>query len=80
MTINLSSRAVDGISKALNQDFYRVETPERMAWVSILLKKLDDTEDWFPHGKWGTIQNIDKQIDMCAAEAILILTNNHNSL
>jgi len=79
MTVKLSSAAVEGISKALNQDFYRVETPERMAWVSILLKKLDDTEDWFPHGKWGTIQNIDRQVNICANETILALTNNHNS-
>ena len=66
MTINLSPRVADGIGKALNQDFYRVETPERMAWAILILKKLDDNEDWFPHGKWAIIQNIEAQLDVCA--------------
>jgi len=66
MAINLSPRVAEGLEKALSQDFYGVENPERMAWVVLVLKKLDDNENWFPHGKWATIQNIESQLDACA--------------
>uniref|UniRef100_A0A6M3KD76 Uncharacterized protein n=1 Tax=viral metagenome TaxID=1070528 RepID=A0A6M3KD76_9ZZZZ len=68
--INLSRLAADGISLALNQDFNKVETPERMAWVCILLRKVPDKEEWFPRGKWATIQEIERQLDAAAQHMI----------
>lgn len=64
--INLSSQAAEGISFALDQDFNRVETPERMAWIVLLMRKLPDIETYFPMGKWATIQSIEQQLAAAA--------------
>jgi len=61
--ILLTSRTCDGLTKALGQDFNRVETPERMAWVALLLEHIEDREEFFPNGKWATIQTIKDQLD-----------------
>jgi len=47
-------------------DFSAVETPERMAWVARVLRCIPDDEGAFPHGKWATIQNIERQVDEAA--------------
>jgi len=66
--INLSSRTAEGIGLALGQDFNKVETPERMAWIVLILRHVEDTDKFFPPGKWATIQAIEEQLDK-AAEA-----------
>ncbi|MDR5729689.1 MAG: hypothetical protein RB191_19915 [Terriglobia bacterium] len=63
MTISLSNSAAEGIGKALDQDVYGVETAERMAWLVLLLKKCEDRPEWFPRGKWATIQHIESQLN-----------------
>ena len=68
--INLSSKAADGIGLALDQDFSRVELPDRMAWVVLLLRKIEDNENYFPMGKWATIQSIESQLDAAANQLI----------
>ena len=55
--------AVEGMEKALGQDFNKIETPERMAWIVWLLKKVEDTDEFFPMGKWATIQDIEQQLE-----------------
>jgi len=60
--INLSSKVAEGITLLLNQDFNCVEIPERMAWIVYLLKEAPDTEEYFPMGKWATIQAIEFQL------------------
>jgi len=62
-TVALSASAAKGISKALDQDVYGVENAERMAWLVLLLKKCEDRAEWFPKGKWATIQHIESQVD-----------------
>ena len=69
-SINLSQDAVDGMSKALDQDFNRVEFPDRMAWIVWLLKLIEDTDEYFPRGKWATIQSIESQLSECAVSAL----------
>ena len=59
----------DGIGLALDQDFNRVELPERMAWVVLLLRKIEDNETYFPSGKWATIQFIESQLEKAASQA-----------
>lgn len=59
-----------GIGAALGQDFQRIETPERMAWVVWLLKELPDNEITFPCGKWATIQNIEAQLKTAATNKL----------
>ena len=68
--INLSSQVADGIGLALDQDFNRVELPERMAWVVLLLQKIKDNKKYFPMGKWATIQLIESQLDVAANRLI----------
>jgi len=63
-TVSLSPSTAAGISQALDQDVYGVESAERMAWLVLLLKKRDDEPAWFPRGKWATIQHIEDQIDL----------------
>jgi hypothetical protein len=69
--VSLSRSATEGIGKALNQDVYGVETAERMAWLVLLLKSREDLPEWFPRGKWATIQHIESQLNAAVAEWIL---------
>ena len=73
--INITSRAAEGIGFALDQDFGRVETPERMAWVVLLMKQLQDTEEYFPLGKWATIQAIEAQLEKASIASINLIFN-----
>jgi hypothetical protein len=69
-SIQLSHAVADGLSIALNQDFNGCESLERMAWIVLILRKLDDEDIWFPRGKWATIQNIERQLETAAREFI----------
>lgn len=69
-TVSLSRSAAEGIGKALDQDVHGVETAERMAWLVLLLKSREDLPEWFPRGKWATIQHIEKQLDDAVNEWI----------
>lgn len=68
-TIRLSSETTEGIGRALGQDFCRCETPERMAWIVLLLRVTDDRPAFFPAGKWATIQAIESQLAKAAKQA-----------
>jgi len=70
-SITLQTDTAAGISHALGQDFYRVELPDRMAWVVWQLKSIDDREEFFPHGKWATIQSIEQQLQECVAGSLI---------
>lgn len=66
-TIELSRATADAIGTALGVDMSRAEMPERMAWIVAVLRELPDTPETFPHGKWGTIQSIEAQVQEAAA-------------
>lgn len=68
-TISLSPATAEGLGRVGLGDFNRVEPPERMAWVVLVLTKLDDAPWMFPRGKWATIQHIQQQLDECAEDA-----------
>jgi len=61
--VALTQSAADGIGLALDQDFNKVESLERMAWIVLLLKRVEDKDEFFPMGKWTTIQSIEQQLD-----------------
>ena len=65
-TISLSQSAADALSRIGFGDFYRVEPPERMAWIALILRRLEDRPEWFPRGKLATIQSIESQVGRCA--------------
>jgi hypothetical protein len=71
-TVSLSPAAAKGVGSALDQDVYEVESAERMAWLAVLLRKCEDRSDWFPRGKWATIQHIEGQVDQAADEYLEI--------
>jgi hypothetical protein len=72
-TIEISGKVAEALSIALDQDVNRMEQPERMAWILLILKKLPDTESTFPHGKWATIQHIEGQLDEASRDYIVSL-------
>lgn len=76
-TIEISRVVADALSKVFGQDFNRIEQPERMAWIVLLLRNVPDSEENFPHGKWATIQNIEYQLDVAATDKISCLRRNH---
>lgn len=39
---------------------------ENMAWLALVARELPDTERFFPHGKWATIQHIEAQLQRAA--------------
>lgn len=69
-SIQLSQAVANGLTTALNQDFNTFESLERMAWVVLIIKKLEDREEWFPRGKWATTQNIEGQLERAAKEFV----------
>jgi len=68
-TIRLSPSTAEGIGRALDQDFCRQELPDRMAWIVLLLMKVRDCPEFFPNGKWATIQAIQHQLNETVTEA-----------
>jgi hypothetical protein len=65
--VELSGAAAEGLGRIGIGDFNRIELPERMAWVVLVLKVLPDRPEWFPRGKWATIQSIEGQLAEWAA-------------
>ena len=63
MSIHISKRTAEALSKIGMGDFYVWEHKERMAYIVLVLKKLPDSADVFPCGKWATIQHIEQQLD-----------------
>jgi hypothetical protein len=44
--------------------------PTEWAWQLLRLKESEDRPEWFPHGKWGTLQFIEQKL-MAEAKASL---------
>lgn len=65
--VTISASTATALSTLGIGDFVEVETPERMASVALILRGLDDRPDWFPRGKWATIQHVEAQLRAWAA-------------
>jgi hypothetical protein len=37
--------------------------PEQWAWIFFELRAATDKPEWFPKGKWATIQHIEQHLD-----------------
>jgi len=68
MSIHISKRTAEALSKIGMGDFYIWEPKERMAYVVLVLKKLPDSADIFPAGKSATIQHIEYELDKLAID------------
>ena len=69
-TVDISSITRDGLNSLDMIVVHRVNPPETMAWLVILLKYIPDTEEVFPLGKWATIQEIERQLQECAKHRV----------
>ena len=69
-TVELSKRVAEGIGHAIDQDMYTYTQPERMAFIVLLLKRIPDNDDYFPRGKWATIQVIEGQLQEIAEDKV----------
>ena len=62
-------RALEGlISDRQWSDLYDWMEPEIVAWLVWRLKFVEDSEVYFPRGKWATIQRIEQLLDDYAKE------------
>ncbi len=68
---SLSREAREGIILALATvdfgDLFSWVSLERAAWMFFVLRSLPDRPEWFPKGKWATLQEIERQLDKEAA-------------
>ena len=69
--ISLSQEAADGIEAATGCPTYREMDPEKVAWIWFLLRPVEDTERYFPRGKWATLQEIECQLS-AEARAVIV--------
>ncbi len=48
-----------------NPDRLYIGTPENWAWLFFQLRAADDRPEWFPSGKWATLQRLESLLDDC---------------
>lgn len=70
-TISLSPATTNAFNRLGLGDFTGVESCERMAFVVLVLIHLKDRQEWFPKGKWATIQHIQNGLDAYAEETAM---------
>lgn len=80
--IHLSAAAANALDAlAAFGDVGRINLDlEKMAWIWLVLRGLEDSERVFPCGKWATIQHIGQQLERsAAAKAAEINASEENS-
>jgi len=45
-------------------------TPENWAWIWFQLRRAADRLEWFPRGKWATLQHIERLLNECAQASV----------
>lgn len=75
MSINMKSllpetyRGLERLCSDLGwADIHAYMEPEIVAWLTFRLAETDDIEDYFPHGKWATIQRLQDLVSTAARE------------
>jgi len=66
--IKLSQETVNGLNKIGLRLFGTKCAPSFMAFDVLILARLSDRPEWFPKGKWATIQEIQRQLNDVADE------------
>jgi hypothetical protein len=69
-SIKIYQKTADAITNSTGIDVYAIDSPEKMAWIVLLLKEIPDSEKNFPFGKWATIQEIERQLQECAKHRV----------
>ncbi len=62
MKIALSPEAMQGFSLALSIEINEDTKIEQMAWAFFLLRTVPDKPEYFPKGKWASIQVLEEQL------------------
>jgi|OM-RGC.v1.032807404 hypothetical protein len=72
--IYMSTLAANGLERGLGRDVKPMDewAEEFAAFIPVMIK-LPDKEEYFPMGKWATIQNIQAQVDEWADNYIKAL-------
>jgi len=73
-SVSLSERTVDALNLLDIGSFYGVMLPDDIAFTVLILRRLEDRPEWFPRGKWATIQEIERQLGLCADAAARSIT------
>jgi hypothetical protein len=60
--VSISDQSAEAFNRLGLGDFYTIMPARDMAFLAIILPMLDDRPEWFPKGKWATIQHIQQQI------------------
>jgi len=61
--IKVSPETADALSTLGLGDVYTIMTAERAAFLALIMIHLPDRPEWFPKGKWATIQHVAKQLE-----------------
>ena len=72
-SIKIYQKTADAITNSTGIDVYAIDSPEKMAWIVLLLKEIPDSEENFPFGKWATIQEIERQLQECAKHRMEVM-------
>lgn len=79
-SVSISRETAVALSSLGLGEVQQVEPAERMAWIVRVMRVLPDKPEWFPKGKWATIQHIEEQItDAAGVEGCLIACAWHRS-
>jgi hypothetical protein len=76
MKPKLSTEAMNGLRRFCSDVFHDELLPDDLtseegwAWLWFQLADAQDRPEWFPKGKWATIQHIERQLREHAREAI----------
>ena len=68
-TIELLPRTAEALNELVCYVGTQNVSMENMAWLWFVAKHLPDSERYFPHGKWATIQEIKAQLVIAAQHA-----------
>ncbi len=73
--IRVSNETSDALSTLGLGDFYTTMTGERAAFLVLIMIQLPDRPEWFPKGKWATIQSMAKQLEAEATEIAMAIND-----
>jgi len=44
--------------------------PQNCAWLYFILRAAEDYSDYFPRGKWATLQRLEQVLDTCSVAEV----------
>lgn len=66
MVITMSKETADSLTALLGMKIWPLDTAERLSWIVRILRHMSDVPEFFPKGKWATIQHLEDQLEDAA--------------